>query len=391
MNATERFCTILRGEIPDRICIMVYAMDPKRVRYTVPTILLQAPEGLNDTPPPDKTDPNIAAVLERAGEVATFAVGVGHPSEALFTGAKLDIRSQRREYSNPDYYEWHNVLSTPKGELRCANLLSDKQLPPYEKELLLKEPQDIEKLLSVPFEPFEISRQWVQQQKTKFDERCVILWNVGSAPAAILYHHAGAERFALWTIEHRDLLLRATAELARRRLKLVDALLAAGAGPVFHTAGYEDFIPPLLSPRDLREFVIPYEKQFCAQVHAGGAYVWAHSHGRINAFLEDFADIGVDCLQPVEPPPMGDVDLADAKKRIGDRVTLVGNIQTHEIMTAPTPTLEEMVRDCVTIGKPNGRFVLSPSAEPILTPTITDLHRDNLLAYLETGYQEGRY
>ena len=390
MNATDRFCTVLRGEIPDRIPIMVYAMDPQRVRYTVPTILLEVPPGLNDSVPAE-IDPNIAAVLDLAGEVATFAVGVAHPTEPLFTGAPLDIQSERLAYHNPDYYEWRNVLSTPKGSLSCANLLSDKQLPPYEKELLLKEPEDIEKLLSIPFEDFSITSDWVQEQKAKFDDRCLILWNVGSAPAAIIYHHAGAERFALWTIEHRNLLLHATAELTRHRLKLVDALLSAGAGPVFHTSGYEDFIPPLLSPQDLHEFIMPNEKQFCDRVHAGGAYVWAHSHGRVSDFLEDFAEIGVDCLQPIEPPPMGDVDWADAKRRIGDRVTLVGNIQTHEIMTAPNKTLEEMVTECVTIGKPNGRFALGPSAELIVTPTITDLHRDNLLTYFRVGRELGKY
>ena len=277
------------------------------------------------------------------------------------------------------------------GVLSCVNLLSDKQLPPYEKETLLKVPEDIEKLLSVPFQEFEISREWVAEQKAQFDERCLILWNVGGAPAAMIYHYAGAERFALWTIDHRDLLLNATAELGRRRLQLVEALAKAGAGPVFHTAGYEDFIPPLLSPRDLREFIMPYEKQFCWKVHEFGYYVWAHSHGRVNAFLEDFAAIGVDCLQPLEPGPMGDVDWTDAKRRIGNRVTLVGNVQTHELMMAPTHEVRELVRQCVRTGKPGGRFALSPSAEPIVAPTITDLHRDNLLAYFEVGYEEGRF
>jgi len=35
--------------------------------------------------------------------------------------------------------------------------------------------------------------------------------------------------------------------------------------------------------------------------------------------------------------------------------------------------------------------MLSPSAEASITPTITDLHRDNLLAFLNIGFKEGRY
>ncbi len=390
MNATESFCAVLRGEIPTRVPLLVYAMEPTRVRYTVPTILLEAPKDVHvDTM--GNIDPNVQTVLQKASELATFVVGVGHPDEVLFTGAKLQIASQRLPYGEPHYYEWRNVLQTPKGELTCSNLLSDQHLPAYNKEPLLKTPDDIKKLLSIPFEPFDIDRDWAGQQKSQFDERCLILWNVGSSPADLIYQYAGPERFSIWTLEHRSLLLRATEELAERRLKLVEALAQAGAGPVFHTGGFEDFIPPLQSPANLREFVLPFEKRFCEKVHQHEGFVWAHSHGRVNAFLEDFAEMGADCLQPLEPPPMGDVDLADAKRRLGDRVTLVGNIQTHDLMTAPTDQVVELVRNCVRRGKPNGRFALSPSAEPIVTPQITDRHRDNLLAYLQVGYDEGRY
>ena len=123
MNATERFCTLLRGEIPDRVPILVYAMEPGKLRCTMPTVLLETPADLNLTHA-GEVDPNVQAVLDRAGEVATFAIGVGHPSEALFTGAQLEICSERREYCNPDYYEWRNVLRTPKGELRTPNKMS---------------------------------------------------------------------------------------------------------------------------------------------------------------------------------------------------------------------------------------------------------------------------
>ena len=125
MNATESFCAVLRGEIPARVPLLLYAMESTRVRYTVPTILLEAPKDLNvDTP--ESIDTNIQSVLQKASELATFVVGVGHPDEVVFTGAKLQIASQRLPYGKSHYYEWRNVLQTPKGELTCSNLLSDQ-------------------------------------------------------------------------------------------------------------------------------------------------------------------------------------------------------------------------------------------------------------------------
>ncbi len=390
MNAAERFVKVLKGEIPDRIPVLTFAMEPSRVWYSIPTILLEMPPGINQAAN-QQTDPNIEAVLEAAGKVATFAVGVGHPSEAIFNGAKLDIKSERTETDNPDYYLWTNTLETPKGHLKCASMLSDKQLAPYEKERLIKTPEDIEKLLCIPFEDFDIEESWVQKQKRRFDDRCLILWNVGLSPASMIYHYTGPERFSFWTIEHRSLLVKTIEQLSERRLKLLEALVKAGAGPVFHTGGVEDFIPPLQSPANLKEFVLPYEKQFIDKVHQLGGYVWLHSHGKVNNFLEDFVALGADCTQPVEPPPMGDIDLAEAKKRVGDKITLVGNIQTHDLMTADTDYIKKIVTECIEAGKPNGRFALAPSAEPITTPTITDLHRDNLIVYFELGRELGEY
>ena len=135
MNATKRFITVLKGEIPDRVPVLVYAMEPGRVRYTIPTILLETPESINRAGP-ESIDTNIQAVLKRAGQVASFIVGASHPSEAILTGKDLQIESQRLETENPDYYQWRNILHTPAGDLVCANLLSDKQLPPYTKQHL---------------------------------------------------------------------------------------------------------------------------------------------------------------------------------------------------------------------------------------------------------------
>ena len=39
----------------------------------------------------------------------------------------------------------------------------------------------------------------------------------------------------------------------------------------------------------------------------------------------------IDALDPLEVPPYGNVDLADAKSRIGDRVCIVGGLDDMEV------------------------------------------------------------
>ena len=199
------------------------------------------------------------------------------------------------------------------------------------------------------------------------------------------------ETFLIWSRERRADLMEVVAMLAERRMCLVNDLLAAGIGPLYQTLGHEEFIPPLLGPQDLEDFVLRFDRPLAALLHARGAWLYCHCHGRVSAFLEAFAQAGFDGLQPLEPPPMGDTDLADAKRRIGSRVTLWGNIQTHDLMTRSPAEIREMVRQTVLTGKPGGRFCLTPSAEVLMGPRLDARTLDNLCVFIDTGLECGRY
>ena len=70
-----------------------------------------------------------------------------------------------------------------------------------------------------------------------------------------------------------------------------------------------------------------------ALIRSHGCFVYVHCHGALDAVLERFADMGVNVLHPIEAPPLGDITLAEAKRRIGDRVCLERNIQIGDVMT----------------------------------------------------------
>ncbi len=54
--------------------------------------------------------------------------------------------------------------------------------------------------------------------------------------------------------------------------------------------------------------------------------VYIHTCGDIGDRLELMADTGIDGIDTLDPPPLGSVDLDDAKRRVGDRVFFKGNI-----------------------------------------------------------------
>jgi uroporphyrinogen decarboxylase len=66
---------------------------------------------------------------------------------------------------------------------------------------------------------------------------------------------------------------------------------------------------------------------------------------------------GIECL---DPPPLGDVRLDDAKRRVGDRIFIKGNIDPVNVLLLGTAeTVKEDAGYRIEVGKPGGGFILS--------------------------------
>lgn len=158
----------------------------------------------------------------------------------------------------------------------------------------------------------------------------------------------------------------------------------------FRNSQTEYALPPLMSPRDFEEFVVGFDKPLVDLVHSyPGTRAVIHSHGRVNAFLERFAAIGIDGLNVLEPPPQGDTVLVDAKRRVGDQLCLIGNIQYDDIVRGTSEGVERLVREAIRDGSPGGGFILSPCASPYESP-LSPKGSDNLITYLVKADEFGR-
>ena len=161
--------------------------------------------------------------------------------------------------------------------------------------------------------------------------------------------HRLLERFAAT-------LLAVTAEVARR----MPGRLWRIYGPEFAAAPY---LPPAL----FREYVCRYDKPLIDIIQRSGGYARVHSHGRLKGILDDIAGLGADALDPIEPPPQGDVELADVRRRYGKQLVLFGNLEMRDIEILSPDRLAEKVKRALDEGTSgDGRgFVLMPSAAPI--------------------------
>ncbi len=149
-------------------------------------------------------------------------------------------------------------------------------------------------------------------------------------------------------------------------LEKTRAVSAALPGRLWRIYGPEYASPPYLPPALFREYVCRYVEPMVRAIQRHGGYARIHSHGNLRDILDDIATMGVDGLDPIEPPPQGDVELREVRERYGRQMVLFGNIEASDLETLPTPQFAETVKRALeqgTAGAGRG-FVLMPSSCP---------------------------
>ena len=361
MTKRERLTAIFRGQIPDRPAIRLWGVHPEQK-------LLH---------------PAFGPVRDTACETLDLMHSAGSPLDLHWGAEPPPMENEQRETGSPDWVDHVRRIKTPAGMLQSVYRGSTRGHPGYQMEHLVKEPEDLEKLLSVPFVPHPFDPEPWRAKEKELGDGGITMFGLPHAMYG-LQTLVGSENFAIWSIEHRDEMVRVMEEYARRILQHVRRALEAGIRGVYGWVGPELCIPPLMSPKDFDEFVTLFDEPIIAEIHNGDGRVWVHSHGGMDAVLERFMEMGVDVLNPLEPPPMGDVTLQEAFERIGDRMGIDGNIETHDFMTMRADRFRQLVRDTLECGR-GRRLILCGSSGYMENPEPGELFIENLMFYVTDG------
>ena len=113
----------------------------------------------------------------------------------------------------------------------------------------------------------------------------------------------------------------------------------------------------LISPDHFEQFCLPRFQLFCNELHQCDVLVYIHICGNSNPILEMMADTGADCVEPLDP--LGGVDVAEAKQRIGDRVALMGGLNTLTLLQGSPEQVYDEAMACCRAGGTNGGYILA--------------------------------
>jgi hypothetical protein len=168
-------------------------------------------------------------------------------------------------------------------------------------------------------------------------------------------------------------------DLAKRQAACgVDAILISSA---FAGAG-------LISRAHYQEFVSPYEKAIATTLRAEcGIPVYTHTCGSIGDRLDLMLATGTRGIDTLDPPPLGTVDLEQAKKMLQGKAFIKGNIDpVHTLLNGDLETVRKDVQWRIGVGKPGGGYILSSACS--IAPHTPPEHIEQLALLAE---QEGVY
>lgn len=113
-----------------------------------------------------------------------------------------------------------------------------------------------------------------------------------------------------------------------------------------------------------------------------------HSCGKEKILVKWCAEESdLNCINPLEMPPMGDCDLAEIKRLYGDKIALMGNIHTTEVMLMGTvQDVERAACQAIDAAAQGGGFILSTGDQ-----CGRDTPDANIFKLVETAKVYGRY
>ena len=372
MISKERLLTALKGGKPDRVPIQIYGTMGHRDQI------------IDLTPNHKKL---ARAALERCD--LNFSWGEYYEDflvRFLSTATKIEV--ERVSEAGGEVVT--RTISTPRGELRQVTY-EDKQNLAHTRyrETFVKTPADLERVLSIPYQPFEPEYESYFLKEREVGESGVVIHDFPSA-LAVLASLFNPEQFGLFCMTHEQKVLEFLRVMTDRTKVYLSFLLERDVKPVYLFGGPEYAAPPLMGPDHFKKFVVPFDSELIDLIHAHDAMVIMHCHGSMKKVLPMIRQMRPDGLHPVEGPPMGDVTLKQARELLGPGVCIIGNIQIGDLYSDSVEEIDAKIKVAIEEGAPGGAFILGITASQYSSDFPEKLLQ-NYIQYIDSGRKYGMY
>jgi len=269
-------------------------------------------------------------------------------------------------YDIPDneYKTQRFEIITPKKTLTMV--LQSNEHTTWIAEHLIKEKNEIDILAEyMPWPTYDVEK--INEEYERYGDKGLLRahilgFNIYGQPGcwqdlACFY---GIEKLIMETYDDPEWVHTFLKMILEKKMICVESL--KGAKYDILELGGGDASSTVISPKLLEEFVLPYDKVIIEKAHEYGQRIVYHTCGGMMPILEDILSMNPDAMETLTPPGMGgDVILSEVKRRIGDKVCLIGGFdQGYGFMCDPEET-RKMVRKNFEDAGENGGYILCPS------------------------------
>jgi hypothetical protein len=307
-----------------------------------------------------------------------------HPLLEL-TRQRTDRIVMRRVPFTPDFPDPVSSLSTTETVTRGGTRFTTQTLPIggrtltsrrrrdrdvntlWTEEHLLKDENDLRAFLQLPAASLNgtVETAGVLQAEADLGEAGIVMIDTPD-PLCLAASLFEMGEYTVIALTEQALFHQLLEHFAAPLQAKTEAVAKALPGRLWRIYGPEYASPPYLPRYLFTEYVCRYVTPMVRAIQRHGGFVRIHCHGNLKKILDDIVSMGPDAIDPIEPPPQGDVELRYVRENYGKDLVLFGNLEVSDIENLPTPQFAEHVRRALAEGTSgDGRgFVLMPSACP---------------------------
>jgi uroporphyrinogen decarboxylase len=315
MNSAERFFTAMRGEVPDRVPIFELWVHPKIIDAMVPGASW-----------PD--------FVESEGLDAISSLWI-------FDGTIKEERIDERTTIDEWGVKWRY------GEEDRAPIEGPIKSMEDAKHFIPPDPHAPHRLAVVK----EYIKQFKGKKAVVWEQRSDFMW------AADL---RGLTNFLVDFLDNPKLAHEVLDIVNDFAIAIARDAVRAGVDVVMYGDDLAFGTGPMMSPEAYREFILPRFKRAVDAVKEEGAFCVKHSDGNIWKLLDMMVDTGIDGVHSLEP--IANMDIGEVKRKYGDRICLLGNIDCGELLSRGTvQDVERTVKETIRAAAPGGGYIISSS------------------------------
>lgn len=362
MTSRERLLTALHGGTPDRVPVTLFLIEQGHFLGQL----------YPDMDPQDSEacQLKVIEVQKQFGcDVYVRLLNDIIDINIIYGGLDVSRSTANWEVKTEEVREGNNlrrrsVVNTPKGRLEQEFTTSDMGHGTFHHACTkkpIKTPADLE--IAEAFEP-GITDDYKERIRKRIG---VIKQALGDSGIIGTWGPHGPFNVSSLLIKHEELysLFLTEPEFYERlmnfSLKRSYAYIRAldDAGTDVHCVGGN--VPGgFLGKKTYDEYILPYEKKLIAVAQEKGKAAMYHNCGEIMNLVESYIALGVKCVEPFSPPPLGDVaDLAKAKALSRGAYSMLSGVdQVNILQKGTTEQVEQKTEAAMKAGKPGGGFIM---------------------------------